>query len=164
VQHLVLLSIAGIDDFPYYVAKTAQEEVVAGGAVPSTIVKSTQWHEFAVNPAAVTMRDDQAQVQGLAHPADRRRRGRRRDGRDPDRRRTPPTKTIAGPQTIRLPELTTKLFQDHGERRLVRRVPAQLPAEGVLLAPDDAAVLGPDVDAWLDTPSARSTRLRTVTG
>ena len=59
VRRLVLLTIAGIDrrefdDYPYYVAKRLQREIARHSAVPTTIVKSTQFHEFATNPAAVT--------------------------------------------------------------------------------------------------------------
>jgi uncharacterized protein YbjT (DUF2867 family) len=59
VRRLVLLTIAGIDrrefdDYPYYVAKRLQREIALHSAVPTTIVKSTQFHEFATNPAAVT--------------------------------------------------------------------------------------------------------------
>src|SRR5258705_5782402 len=59
IGHLVLLTIAGIDkpefdDFPYYVAKRLHRQIVLHSGVATTIVKSTQWHEFAANPAAVT--------------------------------------------------------------------------------------------------------------
>lgn len=49
VRHHVLLSIVGIDvtPFGYYVGKVAQEEAVEDGKVPFTIVRATQFHEFA---------------------------------------------------------------------------------------------------------------------
>ncbi|MCW2787079.1 MAG: hypothetical protein JWP74_3596 [Marmoricola sp.] len=49
VRHHVLLSIVGVDDIPfgYYVGKLAQEELVKDGKVPWTIVRATQFHEFA---------------------------------------------------------------------------------------------------------------------
>ena len=48
VEHLVCISIVGIDDAPgrYYRAKLAQEAVVTGSGVPWSIVRSTQFHEF----------------------------------------------------------------------------------------------------------------------
>lgn len=48
VRHLVVLSIVGCDavDFGYYYGKRAQEEVVAGGDVPWTILRTTQFFEF----------------------------------------------------------------------------------------------------------------------
>lgn len=49
VPHHVALSIVGIDRAPfgYYAGKVAQEELVAAGSVPWTIVRATQFHEFA---------------------------------------------------------------------------------------------------------------------
>lgn len=49
VPHVVLLSIVGIDRMPhdYYAGKLAQEHVVEAGAVPWTILRATQFHEFA---------------------------------------------------------------------------------------------------------------------
>ncbi len=49
VRHHVLLSIVGVDVVPfgYYVGKLAQEELVKDGKVPFTIVRATQFHEFA---------------------------------------------------------------------------------------------------------------------
>ncbi len=49
IRHHVLLSIVGIDGTPfgYYVGKVAQEAAVEDGKVPFTIVRATQFHEFA---------------------------------------------------------------------------------------------------------------------
>ena len=49
VRHHVALSIVGCDvvDLPYYLGKRRQEELVAAGAVPWTILRATQFHEFA---------------------------------------------------------------------------------------------------------------------
>ena len=48
VQHHVCVSIVGCDRLPvkYYQVKTEQEEVVAHGPVPWTIVRATQFHEL----------------------------------------------------------------------------------------------------------------------
>jgi uncharacterized protein YbjT (DUF2867 family) len=48
VRHLVALSIVGIDrvDLGYYAGKRRQEELLAGGAVPWTVLRATQFHEF----------------------------------------------------------------------------------------------------------------------
>lgn len=47
--HVVLLSIVGIDRMPYdyYAGKLAQEQVVEASRVPWTILRATQFHEFA---------------------------------------------------------------------------------------------------------------------
>jgi uncharacterized protein YbjT (DUF2867 family) len=49
VRHHVALSIVGIDDAPhmYYAGKVAQEKDVTSGDVPWTILRATQFHEFA---------------------------------------------------------------------------------------------------------------------
>lgn len=49
VRHHVIPSIVGIDRAPYgyYAAKLAQEHAVEAGAVPWTIVRAMQFHEFA---------------------------------------------------------------------------------------------------------------------
>lgn len=49
VRHHVALSIVGIDDAPhmYYAGKVAQEKEVTSGDVPWTILRATQFHEFA---------------------------------------------------------------------------------------------------------------------
>lgn len=49
VRHLLTLSIVGIDRvaIPYYAGKLRQEEIVRAGGVPWTILRATQFHEFA---------------------------------------------------------------------------------------------------------------------
>ena len=51
VGHHVCVSIVGCDQLPmgYYRVKTDQENLVAQGPVPWTIVRSTQFHEFIAN-------------------------------------------------------------------------------------------------------------------
>jgi uncharacterized protein YbjT (DUF2867 family) len=48
VQHLVYLSIVGVDAVPlgYYRAKLACEQLVADSGVPHTILRATQFHDF----------------------------------------------------------------------------------------------------------------------
>ncbi|WP_435240514.1 SDR family oxidoreductase [Streptomyces cucumeris] len=49
VRHEVILSIVGVDRVPqldYYRAKAAQEEILASGPVPYSIVRATQFFEF----------------------------------------------------------------------------------------------------------------------
>jgi len=49
VGHHIALSIVGIDDVPlgYYQGKLLQERLVADGGVPWSILRATQFHEFA---------------------------------------------------------------------------------------------------------------------
>src|SRR6478672_10907419 len=45
----VVLSIVGVDrvDFGYYAGKVRQEEMARDGAIPATVLRSTQFYEFA---------------------------------------------------------------------------------------------------------------------
>jgi uncharacterized protein YbjT (DUF2867 family) len=49
VGHHVALSIVGVGtvDYAYYAGKAHQEELISAGAVPWSIVRATQFHEFA---------------------------------------------------------------------------------------------------------------------
>ncbi|MEH3154333.1 MAG: NmrA family NAD(P)-binding protein [Gordonia paraffinivorans] len=49
VRHHVLLSIVGVDrvDWGYYAGKVRQEELCAASPVPTTVLRATQFHEFA---------------------------------------------------------------------------------------------------------------------
>ena len=75
VRHHVLLSIVGLDHShhaPHYTGKREQERLVAGGPVPWSIVRVTQFHDFAGMVASWTERDGAATiapllVQPIAH-------------------------------------------------------------------------------------------------
>jgi uncharacterized protein YbjT (DUF2867 family) len=58
VSHHVCISIVGCDRLPigYYRVKTEQEQVVARGPVPWTIVRATQFHELAAGMFAAAAR------------------------------------------------------------------------------------------------------------
>ncbi|WP_432968753.1 SDR family oxidoreductase [Dactylosporangium sp. CA-233914] len=65
VRHYVALSIVGTDrvrDSGYLRAKAAQEALITAGPVPYTVVRATQFFEFAVGIAATAMAGD-----GAAH-------------------------------------------------------------------------------------------------
>lgn len=169
VHRLVALSIAGIekpvfDTFPYYLAKRAAEAIVLDSPVPVTIVKSTQWHEFATNPAVITRSGRVVAVEDwliqpiaadtvadvLAEAA-------------LSQTRTP--RTITGPQAIRLPELVSRLLALRDGIHSVRAVQPALAAlaDGALLAPEHAIVLGPDVETWLRSLSAAAPGIKRLT-
>jgi uncharacterized protein YbjT (DUF2867 family) len=56
VRHHVALSIVGVDRvaYGYYVAKQRQEELVLAGPVPGSVLRATQFHEFAAQMLART--------------------------------------------------------------------------------------------------------------
>ncbi|GID29276.1 3-beta hydroxysteroid dehydrogenase [Paractinoplanes brasiliensis] len=49
VRHHVVLSIVGVDrvDSGYYAGKRRQEELALAGPIPATVLRATQFHEFA---------------------------------------------------------------------------------------------------------------------
>ncbi|WP_406816685.1 SDR family oxidoreductase [Mycobacterium sp. M23085] len=157
VQRLVVSTIAGIEDpafdgLPYYEAKREAKEILLDGPVPTTIVKSTQWYESATNHAAVTCKPNEVIVEDwLIQPiaadtvAD--------VLVESALGQTHAPRTIAGPDAIRLPDLTSKLLAQQGDSRQVRTVEPAVAAlgAGALLASGRAVVVGPDVDTWLQT-------------
>jgi len=58
VTHHIALSIVGVDRAPsaYYAGKVAQERAVQMGAIPWTILRATQFHEFAAQMFTVASR------------------------------------------------------------------------------------------------------------
>jgi uncharacterized protein YbjT (DUF2867 family) len=68
VRHHVLLSIVGIhrvEGNPHYTRKREQERLIAEGPVPYTIVRATQFHDFAALASSWTERDGVATIAPL---------------------------------------------------------------------------------------------------
>ncbi|NDO79166.1 NAD(P)H-binding protein [Kocuria indica] len=156
VSRLVHLSICNIDnpvfdEFDYYLAKRAQEQVLAASSLEHVVVRSAQWMEFALNPGAVTQDENEVRVEDwLVQPiaVDEVARvlvesviGEVRD------------RQVAGPDQIRLPDLTRALLTSRNDQRPVIATAPSLPAlaDGVLLAPTGAELLGPDVTTWVQS-------------
>ncbi|MDW5598747.1 NAD(P)H-binding protein, partial [Conexibacter stalactiti] len=156
VTHHVAISIVGCDRVPlgYYRAKIAQEQVVAGGPVPWSLLRATQFHQLVdglfsaaargrvqlggkalvqpIDPGVVAARLAEAVHAGPA-------------GRLPD---------VGGPRVQTLAELGEAWRAAHPGRRLLK-LPAPLPPRlgralrsGGLCAPG-AAAGGADFAAWL---------------
>ena len=95
--------------------------MVLDSPVPATIVKSTQWYEFATNPAAVTCNDDEVTVEDwLIQPI-------AADSVadvlvEAALRQTHMPRTMTGPDVLRLPGLTSKFLARQGDGRRVRAV------------------------------------------
>ncbi|MGH2908741.1 MAG: SDR family oxidoreductase, partial [Solirubrobacteraceae bacterium] len=64
VGHIVTLSIVGIDNVPFGVngAQLAREQVARDGAVPSTIMRATQFHEFPAQMIVASRQGDRARL------------------------------------------------------------------------------------------------------
>ncbi len=156
VRHHVLLSIVGIDVVPfgYYQGKLAQEHLVQGAPVPFTIVRATQFHEFAgqilerssLGPVALVPQmlsapiaaDEVAAV--LVELVEG----------EPQGHATP----VRGPREEHVPDLARRLLRHRGSGGKVLALP--LPGKaghgmrsGALI-PDDPAVVGTQTfDEWL---------------
>lgn len=154
----VLLSIINIDDpglaeFGYYRAKLDQEAVARETAVPSVVVRSAQWFDFAVNPAAVTLHENRVEaqdwsIQPIALTAVA------RELVDAATSVGAGDVSVAGPEPMRLPELTRRYLVARGDDRPVTPTPPSLPAfgDGALLPRPDATLFGPALAEWLATP------------
>jgi uncharacterized protein YbjT (DUF2867 family) len=162
VGHHVLLSIAGVDRVEgnaHYAGKRRQEEVVAAGPIPYTILPATQFHEFAEMVVGWTERDGSAAVppllvqpvaaadvgEVLAEVAAGAPQGRARD--------------LAGPATEDLVDMARRALAARG--RQVRLVPSwqngifgpEMAGE-VLLPGPDARIAPTSFEDWLRGSSA----------
>ncbi|MCP2194098.1 SDR family oxidoreductase [Williamsia deligens] len=116
VAHHVLLSIVGVDrvDWGYYAGKVRQEELCAASDVPTTVLRATQFHEFADQMLArggpvalvprmrsqpVAAREVAAELVRLAHGEAR--------GLVPE---------MAGPDVLEMPDMVRRLLRARGRR------------------------------------------------
>lgn len=148
VRHHVLLSIVGIDHnrhVPHYAGKREQERLVAAGPTPWSVVRATQFHDFAAMVAGWAEQDGVATiapllVQPIAHAdvaavlaevAAGEPRGDRLD--------------IAGPQTEDLVDMARRTFAARGQ--------------DITLIPTWRGIFGPDMagEALLPATTARLT-------
>jgi uncharacterized protein YbjT (DUF2867 family) len=164
-MHHVALSIVGADrvDFGYYLGKRRQEELVLAGPIGATVLRATQFHEFAaqtlersgrivVVPAMLSQPIAVAEVAqhlaGLAHgePA----------GMAPE---------IAGPEVQRMPAMVRRVARGRGDRRpiLSLRLPGRVGrgfAGGGLLPTEPGPRGTITFDTWLASQDASPTAQR----
>lgn len=148
VRHHVLLSIVGIDHeqhVAHYAGKREQERRIKAGPIPWSIVRATQFHDFAVTVASWTMNDGTAAIPPLlVQPIDQQEVGRMLAevaAGAPLRRSI----DIAGPDTQDLVDMARRTFASRGEQiRLVPtwRGPFDTSMAGEVLLPGDGARLG----------------------
>jgi uncharacterized protein YbjT (DUF2867 family) len=163
VAHHVVLSIVGCDrvDLGYYFGKRRQEELALAGPVPATVLRTTQFHEFAAQmlerggpfPLApkmlcqpVAAREAAEALVAIARAEPR--------GLAPE---------LAGPQPEDMPDMIRRLIRARGGRgrALAIRLPgaAGKAMAGGALLPRGEGPRGTQTFAqWLDTEDARSIR------
>jgi uncharacterized protein YbjT (DUF2867 family) len=156
VRHHVVLGIVNSDKvgFPYYAGKLAQERTALEGPVPATVLRSTQFHEFAgqvlgqlrvgrwsLMPEMLIQPIAAAEVGvALAEVVEAGPNGRVGD--------------IAGPRPERLTDMARQVVAHRGERRTVvgLRLPGRTPhamRDGGQLPGGNAVLRGPTFREWL---------------
>jgi uncharacterized protein YbjT (DUF2867 family) len=165
VSHHVVLSVVGTDRLlgsGYFRAKLAQEEAVKAATVPYTIVRATQFFEFIgriadSNTDGETVRvppvlvqpeagDDVAAALAVAAV------GAPANG----------TVELAGPERVRLDELTRRVLAANGDPRRVtadghaRYFGAELD-DGSLIPDDDARIAPTRFEDWLNRTTLKQT-------
>lgn len=157
VKHHVVLSIVGADaarSTGYFAAKAAQELVVSEGAVPFTIVRATQFYEFAHqvanwNTVADTVHLPPRVVRPIAS-TDASERLSKVLTQEPINGVT----EVAGPDLLRLDDFVRRVLRkDHDNRYVVCNPAAEpvgfnLPSEAVLPG-RDAVISETSLEAWL---------------
>ncbi len=144
VGHLVALSIVGVDRVPfgYYFGKRRQEELLDASDLPTTVLRATQFHEFAgqmlarsPGPVAVVprMRSQPVAAREVAVAlVDLARRAPSAGGPSP-------VLQLAGPEVHEMPDLARRWLRAQGSNRRVVgiRIPGaagRAMADGGLLA------------------------------
>jgi uncharacterized protein YbjT (DUF2867 family) len=156
VRHHVLLSIVGVEhnqEVPHYKGKLEQERLVTSGPVPWSIVRATQFHDFAAMVAGWAEQDGSATIAPLLvqpiAPADV-------AAVLAEVAAAPPLGTrldIAGPETQDLVDMARRTFAVRGQD--IRLVPTWQgifgpDMAGEVLLPGDKARLGATTFAdWL---------------
>lgn len=160
VTHHIVLSIVGVDRVPwgYYEGKRHQEQLALEGSVPATVLRSTQFYEFAdqmlqrggpvvlvpkMLTQAIAAPEVASALAALIHAGPQ--------GLAPE---------LAGPEQLRMPDMVRRLARARGVRRPVVavRLPGQAGramAAGGLLPRGDGPRGTQTFAQWLDTAGAR---------
>jgi len=148
VRHHVALSIVGAELLPdsgYMRAKVAQEQLIRDSGQPFSLVRATQFFEFALAIGEAGVDDGVVRVSsGTMQPiaaADVSRAVARAAGAEP----TNGIEEIGGPERMTQDDLVRRAFAATGDPRTVIGDPAT-PYFGAVLAGDE---LAPGPDAWI---------------
>lgn len=169
VGHHVVLSITAlqkVEGNPHYAGKRVQETLALGGKIPATVLRATQFHEFAGMVVGWSGRDGAAVVPplllqpvaardvalALVSAATGEPQGLARD--------------LAGPETQDLVDMARRTLAVRGDN--TRLIPSWrgglfgLEMAGEVLLPAPSAVVAPTAfDAWLASEDAKAPFMRT---
>lgn len=153
VARTVVLSIVGIDDMPdygYYVAKLAQERAARDSAPGLSVLRATQFHDFAGQMLRWSTQDGVAHIIDVpTQPVATAEVVRALLDLAADAK--PADVDLTGPQRIGLVDQVRKLVEGSGSD--VRVEPADAPASmaaGAMLPGPHAIVRGPSWDEWVE--------------
>jgi uncharacterized protein YbjT (DUF2867 family) len=154
-RHLVVLSIVGIDRVPagYYAAKLAHERAALGGPLPATILRATQFHEFAAQMIAWNRQGSVADIPNFhIQPVAARTVGEIlvEVATGPPRSRMP---DLGGPEEGELVTFARRLVDRLGLAVEVRALEPRVPS-GALIPAGDARIEGPTFEQWLGSDDA----------
>jgi uncharacterized protein YbjT (DUF2867 family) len=163
VAHHVALSIVGIDrvDIGYYRAKRRQEEMIGAGPVPSTVLRATQFFEFAAQMVGHAVGPFVPAPRMLCRPVAAREVAAElvRVAAGPPRGRAT---DIAGPRELWMHEMIRRFIAARGLRRIA--VPIRFPgkagreqANGGLLPRGEVTLGRIPYAEWLSSPDGRVT-------
>nr|WP_232506417.1 hypothetical protein [Microlunatus flavus] len=150
------LSILGMEDVPgygYYRAKLVQEQTMLAGPVGATVLRASQFFEFAAQMIALTRRGRFAVVpQMRSQPVAARTVARhlvRLAVEQPGGRHE-----LAGPEVHEIPDVARRIAVARGERLHVVGVPfpgraGRAMRNGALLARAGTEIDGPTLEDWL---------------
>lgn len=158
VRHLVVLSIVGIDragtGSGYYQAKLRHEEAARRGPIPVSVLRATQFHEFAEQWIGWTKKGPlvpvtRMPVQTVAAATVGSVLAELAAGEP-----RPDTIDLAGPEQAEFVDLVRAVLRHRGQRALVLPVPRPGPAgraarRGALLPGPGARIEGPAFGEWL---------------
>ena len=165
VRRIVVVSIIGTDRFTagYYAAKQAHERAMLAGAIPATIVRAAQFHEFVSQLMDWGRQDGtiylpKMRTQLVAARTVAETLADLATGRGPAPARGPdgaPILELAGPREESLVEIARLLAARRGEAVRIEGVSnpddpdSGLYASGALLPGPDAILAGPTFEEWL---------------
>ncbi|MBO0852300.1 MAG: hypothetical protein J2P18_00860 [Nocardia sp.] len=153
--HLVVLSIVGIDSpvIGYYAAKLAHEQRALAGPLPVTILRATQFHEFAAQMIAWNRDGALARIPDWnVQPAAARTVGRVLA----ELAASPPggwVPDLGGPGQARLATLAARLSDHLGLGIEVQALESEIPS-GALIPAAGARLEGPSFEQWLSSTDA----------
>jgi uncharacterized protein YbjT (DUF2867 family) len=159
VKRIVTLSIVGIDAAPdnaYYSAKVQQEQAILAGPLPATVLRATQFHEFAVQTLRRTTQGSVARVPNLrVQPVAARTVAEclvALAEAAPDARAA----DLAGPAQQLLVDMARAFVRRYRLDILVEPVPGDpsVPDGVILPRVAEARLEGPSFEAWLESDDA----------